>query len=100
MFEMPEVEIGQIVLWYHGGQRSSPPAAAMVLAVYKERIDLQIFAVPGVHAYIPGPGKRGVRHMADPATRANEKSEDGCWEHTTWTKKIQAMLEATAELAA
>ena len=80
-YKMPEVYVGEIVLW-HAGMRGDPSANApfpsLVTAVGDRTVSLTAFC----NKMSNGFPKDGVRHWADPDTRRDDTQELGTWEET------------------
>lgn len=93
-YKMPEVHVGQGVLWYDAGDINARPYAAIVTAVGDEAIAVWIIG-PGAHN---GMTRDGVRHVGDPNKRPESVTDAGCWDHTEQTYKLEAVAEMLLRL--
>ncbi len=79
-WKCPEVRIGDIVHWFHGGSTGETPAAALVLGLgfaQGRTLRLRVFRPQGQMI-----DHDGVRHASDPDIVGNpEKTKPGTWRH-------------------
>lgn len=77
-YEMPAVEVGQIVTWFPTGAKSNDGLPAMVTKVSPRTVYLSVFGLNTYNLML----RDGVRHVGDAAARATEFLENGAWDHT------------------
>ena len=70
-FVFPELQIGEIVDWYHGGNKGQRCRPAVVLAAYHNSLDLAIISAANITV------RSGVRHCDDPDALDAEKLREG-----------------------
>ena len=95
IYEMPEVSVGQIVLWYAQASPQVRPNAALITRIDEAngvRFGVQLIV------FMPYGGSKsidGVRHMNDPflAARNPEITINGGWRHTPFTQRIHKLEE-------
>lgn len=85
-YKMPEVHLGQTVIWYDGGNIADRPFAAIVVGVGSETVSLAIVPA-GSHNLMV---RDGVRHVGDPNRRAIKIEDAGAWDHTNEAYERQA----------
>lgn len=102
-WDMPDVELGQIVLWYEGASRGVKPRAAIVSQVNGQRRDGRLEArsvalnliEPNLHNM---PLREGVRHVEDPDIGESDRTEAGAWAYTPQTMRLMELERKLAEL--
>lgn len=88
-YRMPEVNLGDIVLWSY--RPGGDPAPAFVTQVGQEAIGLVYFP-PDSRVGTP---RDGVRHVSDPAA-ARVESDAGVFDFTATHKRLLALADAPA----
>lgn len=85
LFKMPEVSVGQVVVWYNGnqGDKGTP---AMVTKVGDRSLSVSVL-LENASGFMC---KSGVKHIKDPAVTDHDKNKVGFWEHTKQTKDLEA----------
>lgn len=85
-YEMPPVELGDIVVWYpDSGSRDCE--AAIVSAVGFENICVNVIASNNATFRL----RDGVRHVSDPK-EGKEANEGGRWDYTPREKRLMEVL--------
>jgi len=74
-FVMPNIFVGDMVLWYHAADRTTAPRPAVVTHVGAETIACSVFEKDSVTMRCMD----GVRHLDDPTTQIPEAREAGAW---------------------
>jgi hypothetical protein len=93
MWVMPEVHIGDTVLWFMSGVESHhAPYPAIVTKVAEETVALAAFA-PELYTLLLNDG---VRHIADPRNKKIDLADSGAWKHRPEHKRL-ADLEAQVD---
>ena len=72
---IPEVETGDIVLWWHGGLTTNEPLPAIV-ALDGGQGNLTLHVFRRTDTLIIG----GVKHRDDPRLNKTQKERSGCWD--------------------
>jgi hypothetical protein len=90
----PEVEVGQVVHWFHDQGNDQLPYAAIVSAIGMRSITCNI-SMPDNYNFMV---RDGVRHRDDPAAREGDVKDAGCWTHTDATLQLQDMRKAIRAL--
>jgi len=87
--DLPQAELGQMVLWYPQGDTSVEPLPAIVSAMSPTKLCLNIIRPNTYNFYIvDGVAHRDAREVKE---RRPWVTESGCWEHTQFTKKVLAL---------
>lgn len=89
------VAIGDIVWWYADGKRGDRPSVAIVTAIGMQSLNLNVISPMHYQFAI----KDGVRHVDDPRTKANDKVENGGWEHRPQHLRLQALEALVSRMA-
>lgn len=93
-FVFPKVEIGQMVHWFHGGDKGQRPAPAIVQAVYEQgALDLAIVHATRVQV------RSGVRHCDDPLANQEEKYREGGFTLTPGSLRLLELEELVNKLS-
>jgi len=72
---LPKVEVGDIILWWHGGLTSNAPLPAIVVHDGGQgNLDIHVFRR---HDTIR---LGGVKHRDDPRLNQTQKGRSGCWD--------------------
>lgn len=86
-FRMPDVQIGDTVLWYPDANQShdDTPSPAIVTRVSERTISVSVVGegIPGLNCY------DGVRHISDPSLRRAEIRANGGWDYLPRQKEQQ-----------
>lgn len=90
-YQMPAVEVGQVVWWYPDANQQTRPAAAVVTQVSGRNIDLNVLNRDRVGCDC----RDGVMHLADPRAREYHAGS-GAWDYTARDKEL-AELKKTVE---
>lgn len=90
-FLMPDVYVGQTVLWYADVTGNCSPYAAIVTETSHDCICLTAFG----SGYYNGSPVSGVRHKLDPKAQKEGNRDVGVWDHTDYTKKIEQYKKAS-----
>lgn len=94
-YQMPKVEVGDVVLFYLSGSASEPPMPAIVCHVGERTLSLGVI---GRDSYALYPAD-GVRHLDDPLLRNNVDLQiHGAWEKTPQAKRLEAMEKVVASI--
>lgn len=91
-YVMPEVEVGDVVLWHDSGE-AEPTAMALVQAVGTETLSLAVSG-EGYQNFLV---KSGVRHKDHPNKEIVRQTGEGVWTHRPGYLKLLerlAFLEA------
>jgi hypothetical protein len=88
---MPEVGLGEIVLWYPGGDKNAGPHPGIVTRIAFRTICLNLISPAFMNFAI----KDGVRHMDDPEIKEAERHEMGGWDFTPLAKELRRLIEAS-----
>lgn len=91
MSDSPYTEVGMVVHWFHSGSTNERPAAAVVVAANRGRVDLQVLPAMRI--------KHAVFHKDDPG-RSEVRDAEGFWDYTPLTKTLLAMVEDLGTAAA
>lgn len=95
-YEMPEVEIGDVVRFWPDGQRNKSRGelgSCFSISQNGRNINIRILS--------SGQARYGVRHIDDPRLNDNQEMRaEGAWEHGTTYLKIKALEEKVAKLEA
>ena len=91
-FRMPEVEVGDIVLWRQG--LDSAPTPAIVTALGHSAVNLSVFNPSYANMYTVD----GVKHVDDPAASIDLQEELGNWDYTPRDKRLREQLAFLMEL--
>jgi len=86
---IPEVFLGDLVLWYDGGTKNDTPFAAIVTAGGPGGIVSLWIVGPGAHN---GMVRDGVRHVNDPRKVIELDAEHGRWDHTPRYYALQELI--------
>lgn len=96
-FVTPQVEIGQMVIWHPDAEKKIIDPKdfqfGFVTAIGMNSLNINIFSPRSYNMTI----KDGVRHIDDPLCRRQERGDEGAWEHTPATKRLQ-VLTAKVEM--
>lgn len=84
---MPDVFVGQTVLWYPHADRNQPGHAALVTQINHGSLELSVLH-PDKHMLLI---KEGVKHLGDPHAKDPERVENGGWDHTSFTREYHAL---------
>lgn len=96
-FRPPAARLGDMVLWFPGGDPSQAPHVGLVTAVGLDALDINTFA-PSMVACTP---REGARHISDPRARSVELQEAGGWMHRDeWYSQQAELARKRAEAAA
>lgn len=95
-YTMPNVEVGDSVLWHIEGNTRDGGHAAIVKSVADRHVDLEVF-IPNRQ-----PVERiNVRHVDDPYLTEDEnprmKREHGGWDFSLQTKRLMAVENALTD---
>ena len=82
-WQMPYVEIGMPVIWYHEGNKDCPHAA-ICTAVGHYGIDLNVFAPDTVNTK----PMSGVCHVSDPRLIRTAITDSGTWDYPRWLRML------------
>ncbi|MBX6312825.1 MAG: hypothetical protein IRY99_07915 [Isosphaeraceae bacterium] len=93
LYEMPEVKVGDVVLWSHS-PRDRDKVPAVVTKVHKRAVTLSLVVAESPVLAL----KDGAKHCEDPDRMKTIGQGDGYWEHTQRTKDFLAMRELLASL--
>lgn len=85
----PDVEVGEIVNWYPGGNPNVEPIPAIVTRLGCDNICVNIVD-PSLHNFIL---RDGVYHIDNELARRPETVEAGGWDRTPLTKKLVDLAE-------
>jgi len=86
-YQMPYVEIGMPVIWYHEGNKDAPHAA-ICTGVGHFGIDANVFQPDTVNTRPVS----GVCHVSDPRLLRTAITDSGTWEHAAWMKKVLEII--------
>ena len=92
-FDMPVVQIGQIVLWHPDTANPAEACPAIVTRVFTDSVSLSVLR----HDRNFLEPIDGVRHKDDPQTHRLELRDYGGWSHTSATletQKLQGDMDA------
>jgi len=78
-YEMPAVEVGDIVTWFPTGAKSNDGLPAIVTKVNPRSVALSVFSLNTYNLLL----RDGVRHVGDPTARQTEIMESGAWDLKT-----------------
>ncbi len=93
IFQMPEILVGDFVLWMVG--RNDQEAAAIVNAVGLRSVELTVFFPHGI-----GYGIRdSVRHIDDPDVNPADLEESGLWQYGPMRKMLLALEKQVQDLS-
>jgi hypothetical protein len=87
-YVMPEVEVGDAVLW-HDGYGAPPTGMALVTRCGADNITVAVLG-EGYQNFIV---KTGVRHYSHPDKQLIEQTDSGVWSHRPGWLKILDRLE-------
>jgi hypothetical protein len=87
-YKMPQVHVGQVVLWYHDRTRSGGCAPAIVTQAGDRALGLIMFPTDSR----AGTPRSGVRHWSDPDL-ATMQPDGGVWDDTAETRWLLDVLE-------
>lgn len=93
-YEMPVVDVGDIVTWFPTGAKSNEGLPAIITKVHPRTVALSVFSLNTYNLLL----RDGVRHVGDPAARQTELMESGAWDHTAAHYRLLAMEEMVKEL--
>jgi hypothetical protein len=88
-YEMPQVYLGEMVLWAEDPSHNFE-VPAIVTLLNETSVSLLVF-VPG---YVTGIPKDGVRHYQHPDKQAILVAEQGCWKHSPLGLAMRELSEA------
>lgn len=83
-YEMPAVEVGQLVIWFPTGAKSNDGLPAIVTNVHARTVALSVFSLNTYNLLL----RDGVRHVGDPTSRQTELMESGAWDHTAAHRRL------------
>jgi hypothetical protein len=94
-FQMPEVYIGEVVLWWPDGAPTAHdrPQPAVITGFAARTVSLSIIQKDG-YALTP---HDGVRHIDDPDLRKHDVRLVGGWEHGPVRKMQEALATSLKE---
>lgn len=75
-YHIPAVRLGDVVLWYPGGEIDQEPHVGIVVGVGNDNICINTFSQHDRVMYLHD----GVRHVCDPRARSDDLREAGGWE--------------------
>jgi hypothetical protein len=87
-YEMPKVQLGDIVFWFPGGNPTSEPSPAIVTRAGRDNLCLNIISPTSFNFLI----RDGVRHCKDPRAPVDQKEEGG-WMYREEYFEVQATRE-------
>lgn len=74
-YTQPDLRLGQVVYFYHGGNKDSEPFAAFVVQIHNRSLALNIL-MPGFANFMT---LEGVKHIEDPDVKESEFIDMGGW---------------------
>lgn len=83
------------MVWFPHGVRANAPHIGFVTKLGHDSVCLSILH-PNNHNFMI---RDGVRHVSDPRTRQVELAEQGAWEHTPATLRLQKLEEIVGKLS-
>ena len=86
-WQMPYVEVGMPVIWYHEGNRDSPHAA-ICTAIGQFGIDCNVFAPDTNNTK----ALAGVCHVSDPRLIRTAVTDSGTWDYPAWMRKLLEII--------
>lgn len=87
-FQMPPIEVGDMVLYFADGSRSSQPTPAVVTKAGRANISLSVFDEHRTQFRVP----TGVMHVDDPRI-ANAYNDSGAWDYTPAAKRLSEAMQ-------
>ena len=94
-YEMPAVEVGQVVTWFPTGAKSNEGLPAIITKVHPRTVALSVFSLNTYNLLL----RDGVRHVADPTARQTELMESGAWDHTAAHYRMLELVMRIEHLA-
>lgn len=94
-WEMPAVDIGDLVWWYADGKRGDRPSVAIVTAIGMQSLNLNVISPMHYQFSI----RDGVRHLDDPRSKQIERVECGAWEHRPQHLRLQSLEALVSRMA-